>query len=164
MQNMFREFAWRMLYSIEIILNKIHETLFFHQSATYWGHWSWPSRNTVLKWLNLKSINQTYHSLTKTGYWLGVCHGWPVGRNQSSLCDTPMSVCPSVRPSGRLSVCKQFLLPHLLWGFLSQRLLSNPSLLALWCSCATAILIMILSPGVPKGGVAIFTIYPVSLC
>ena len=44
MQNIFREFAWRMLCSIEIILNKIHETLFFHQSATYWGHWSWPSR------------------------------------------------------------------------------------------------------------------------
>ena len=44
MQNIFREFAWRMLCSIEIVLNKIHETLFFHQSATYWGHWSWPSR------------------------------------------------------------------------------------------------------------------------
>ena len=44
MQNIFREFAWRMLCSIEIILNKIHKTLFFHQSATYWGHWSWPSR------------------------------------------------------------------------------------------------------------------------
>ena len=37
MQNIFREFAWRMLCSVEIILNKIHETLFFHQSATYWG-------------------------------------------------------------------------------------------------------------------------------
>ena len=40
------------------------------------------------------------------------------GRDQSSLCDTPLSVCPSVRPSvcpsGRLSVCKQLLLPHLL--------------------------------------------------
>ena len=46
MQNIFREFAWRMLCSIEIILNKIHETLFFHQSATYWGHWSWPSRDS----------------------------------------------------------------------------------------------------------------------
>ena len=32
------------------------------------------------------------------------------GRDQSSLCDTPLSVCPSVRPS----VCKQFLLSHLL--------------------------------------------------
>ena len=76
------------------------------------------------------------------------------GRYQSSLCDTLMSVCPV----GRLSVCKQFLLPHLLWGFLSQRLLYSPSLLALWCSCAPAILIMILSPEAPKGGVAIFTI------
>ena len=55
--------------------------------------------------------------------------------------------CMSVRLSGRLSVCKQFLLPHLLWGFLSQRLLYSPSLLALWCSCAPAIIIMILSPG-----------------
>ena len=63
-------------------------------------------------------------------------------------------VCLSVR----LSVCKQFLLPHLLWGYLSQRLLYSPSLLALWCSCAPAIIIMILSPGAQKGGVAIFPI------
>ena len=56
-------------------------------------------------------------------------------------------LCMSVRLSVRLSVCKQFLLPHLLWGFLSQRLLYSPSLLALWCSCAPAIIIMILSPG-----------------
>ena len=46
------------------------------------------------------------------------------GRDQSSLCNTLMSVC------------KKFLLPHLLWGYLSQRLLYSPSLLALWCSCA----------------------------
>ena len=56
------------------------------------------------------------------------------------------------------SVCKQFLLPHLLWGYLSQRLLYSPSLLALWCSCAPAIVIMTLSPGAQKGGVAIFPI------
>ena len=62
--------------------------------------------------------------------------------------------CPSVRPSVR----KQFLLSHLLCGYLSQILLYSPSLLALWCSCAHAIVIMILSPGAPKGGVAIFTI------
>ena len=68
------------------------------------------------------------------------------GRDQSSLCNTLMSVC------------KKFLLPHLLWGYLSQRLLYSPSLLALWCSCAPAIVIMILSPEAPKGGVAIFTI------
>ena len=69
-----------------------------------------------------------------------------------------LSVRPSVCPSGRLSVCKQLLLPHLLWGYLSQRLLYSPSLLALWCSCAPAIVIMILSPGAQKGGVAIFPI------
>ena len=34
MQNIFRELAWRMLCFVDIILNKIHETLFFHQSAT----------------------------------------------------------------------------------------------------------------------------------
>ena len=66
MQNIFREYAWRMLCSIEIILNKIHETLFFHQSATYLGHWSWPSRHVYLKslgsdkfsdiWLDMESI------------------------------------------------------------------------------------------------------------
>ena len=78
------------------------------------------------------------------------------GRDQSSLCDTLLSVCPSVRPSVRLSVRKQFLLSHLLWGYLSQRLLYSHSLLALWCSCAPAIVIMILSPGALKGGVAIF--------
>ena len=73
-----------------------------------------------------------------------------------------LSVCPSVRPSVcpsvRLSVRKQFLLSHLLWGYLSQRLLYSPSLLALWCSCAPAIVIMILSPGAQKGGVTIFPI------
>ena len=84
------------------------------------------------------------------------------GRDQSSLCDTLLSVCPSVRlsvrPTARLSVRKQFLLSHLLWGYLSQRLLYSPSLLTLWCSCAPAIVIMILSPGAQKGGVAIFPI------
>ena len=34
------------------------------------------------------------------------------GRDQSSLCDTLLSVCPSVHPSVRLSVRKQFLLSH----------------------------------------------------
>ena len=76
------------------------------------------------------------------------------GRDQSSLCDTLLSVCPSIR----LSVRKQFLLLHLLWGYLSQRLLYSPSLLALWCSCAPEIVIMILSPGAQKGGEAIFPI------
>ena len=69
-----------------------------------------------------------------------------------------LSVRLSVRPSVRLSVRKQFLLSHLLWGYLSQRLLYSPSLLALWCSCAPAIVIMILSPGAQKGGVVIFPI------
>ena len=76
------------------------------------------------------------------------------GWDQSSLCDTLLSVCPSVL----LSICKQFLLPHLLWGYLSQRLLYCPSLLALWCSCAPAIVIMILSPWAWKGGGA-FSLY-----
>ena len=66
------------------------------------------------------------------------------------------SICLAVCLSGRLSVCKQLLLPHLLWGYLSQRLLYSPSLLALWSSCTPAIVIMILSPGAQKGGVAIF--------
>ena len=66
--------------------------------------------------------------------------------------------CPSVRPSVRPSVCKQFLLSHLLWGYISQRLHYGPSLLALWCSCAPAILIMILSCGAPQGA------WPFSLC
>ena len=73
-----------------------------------------------------------------------------------------LSVRLSVRPSGRLSVCKQFLLPHLLWGYFSQRLLYSPSLLALWCSCAPAILIMILSHGAQKGGRGHFPY--ISLC
>ena len=80
------------------------------------------------------------------------------GRDQSSLCDTLLSVCPSVR----LSVRKQFLLSHLLWGYLSQRLLYSPSLLALWCSSAPAIVIMILSPGAQNGGRGHFPY--ISLC
>ena len=77
------------------------------------------------------------------------------GRDQSSLCDTLLTVCLSVRLSVRLpvrpSVCKQLLLSHLLWGYLSQRLDYGLSLLALWCSRASAILIMILSRGAHKG-------------
>ena len=36
MQNVFREFAWRMLCSVEIILNKIHESFFFIKVQHTW--------------------------------------------------------------------------------------------------------------------------------
>ena len=112
----------------------------------------------VLNW-TVHSLNHAY-STTTINYSNFLFSS--TGRDQSSLCDTLLSVCPSVRPSVcpsvRLSVRKQFLLSHLLWGYLSQRLLYSPSLLALWCSCAPAIEIMILSPGAQKGGVAIFPI------
>ena len=87
------------------------------------------------------------------------------GRDQSSLCDTRVSVCPSVRPSVRLAVCpsvrpsvNNFLLSHLLRDYLSQRLHYGPSMLALGCSCACVILKMIPSPGAPQGAWSIFPI------
>ena len=74
------------------------------------------------------------------------------GRDQSSLCDTQLYVCPSVRLTVRLFVWPSVRLHTILvtaspLRLFTQRLLYSPSLLALWCSCAPAVIIMILSPG-----------------
>ena len=102
--------------------------------------WTCQSFGLILKILSVRTIK----------YEAEISIFSSTGRDQSSLCDTPLSVRPSV--------CKQFLLSHLLWGYLSQRLHYGPSLLALWCSCAPAFLIMILSRGAHKGA------WPFSLC
>ena len=69
-------------------------------------------RNARSKQVEFNPFIYTLSKLSRFGYEISVFSS--TGRDQSSLCNTPLSVRPSVRPSVGLSIRKQFLLSHLL--------------------------------------------------